>query len=121
MQQTQTLVSNRPVASVIDGHGRPQNYLTFRILRLLFSPPFPPRRPSFTAKEIAALLAENDQEVEHTLHQLQHADLLTKPPSQLDHYQYNFFTCPHVDIQAALEKFILNAELEDLPIHLMFD
>lgn len=89
--------------SIIDDHGRPKDELTFKILRLFFSPPFPPRHPKFSAAEVATLLAAPEIIVDSILKQLKREDFLTEDSTKPDFYQYNF-NCIHVERQAELEK-----------------
>ena len=109
---------NLSVSKALDDNGRPTSYLAFKILKLLFSPPFPPTRPELTAHEVAALLATNCQNVELILQQLEQDKLLTKTTTHPNRYQYNLH-CPDVERQANLEKFLLEAELKNLPVHRM--
>ena len=89
--------------SIIDDHGRPKDRLTFKILRLFFSPPFPPRHPKFSATEVATLLAAPEKLVDSILKQLKQEDFLTEDSTQPDLYQYNY-NCVHIERQAELEK-----------------
>ena len=89
--------------SIIDEHGRPKDELTFKILRLFFSPPFPPRHPKFSAAEVATLLAAPEKNVDSILKQLKWEDFLTEDSEQPGLYQYNY-NCIHVERQVELEK-----------------
>jgi len=100
----------------IDEHGRPTTYLSFLILELMFCEP----RRSFTTTELAKLLAARFSDVDSICRQLKEVDFLVecaKVPSQ---YQYNLNSA-NSDIQAAFEKFLVEVELEGLPVHLMLD
>jgi DNA-binding IclR family transcriptional regulator len=89
--------------SIIDDHGRPKDELTLKILRLFFSPPFPPRHPKFSATKVATLLAAPEKTVDSILKQLKQEDFLTEDMSQSGLYQYNY-NCIHVERQVELEK-----------------
>lgn len=89
--------------SIIDNHGRPKDELTFKILRLFFSPPFPPRHPKFSATELATLLAASEKIVDSILKQLKQEDFLTEHSNHPGLYQYNY-NCIHVEQQVELEK-----------------
>ena len=97
--------------SIIDEHGRPKDELTLRIVRLFLSPPFPPPKPSFTAKEVAVLLAADFSKTESIIRQLTHEQILYEDPQNPGTFRYNF-RCPHVDHQAELEKHLLEEEMK---------
>ena len=98
----------------IDEHGRPTTYLSFLILELMFCEP----HRWFTMIELAKLLAARFSDVNSICQQLKQADFLvesTKVPSE---YQYNLNSA-NSNVQAAFEKFLVEVELEALPVHLM--
>lgn len=97
--------------SVIDDHGRPKDELTLRIVRLFFSPPFPPPKPSFTVKEVAVLLAADFSKTESIIHQLTREQILSEDPQNPGTFRYNY-RCPYVDHQARLEKHLLEEEMK---------
>jgi len=97
--------------SVIDDHGRPKDESTLRIVRLFFSPPFPPRKPSFTIKEVASLLAADFSKTEAIIRQLTREEILSEYPQNPGLFFYNY-QCPYVDHQARLEKHLLEEEMK---------
>ena len=97
--------------SIIDDRGRPKNELTLRIVRLFFSPPFPPPRPSFTVKEVAALLAADFSKTKSIVRQLSREQILSEDPQNPDLFRYNY-SCPYVEHQAKLEKHLLEEEMK---------
>ena len=97
--------------SIIDDHGRPKDELTLRIVRLFFSPPFPPPKPSFTFKEVAALLAADFSKTESIIRQLTREQILSEDPQNLGTFHYNY-RCPYIDHQARLEKHLLEEEMK---------
>jgi hypothetical protein len=97
--------------SIIDDRGRPKDELTLRIVRLFFSPPFPPPKPSFTAKEVAALLAADFSKTESIIHQLTREQIFSEDPQNPGLFSYNY-RCPYVDHQARLEKHLLEEEMK---------
>lgn len=103
MSINETHIDELNCQSVIDNHGRPKDELTFKILRLFFSPPFPPRHPKFSAAEVATLLAAPEKIVDSILKQLKQEDFLTIDSNNPGLYQYNY-NCVHVERQAELEK-----------------
>jgi hypothetical protein len=97
--------------SIIDHHGRPKDELTLRIVRLFFSPPFPPPKPSFTVKDVAALLAADFSKTESIIRQLTREQILSEDPQNPGLFCYNY-RCPYVDHQARLEKHLLEEEMK---------
>jgi hypothetical protein len=106
MSINETSLGHLDQESIIDNHGRPRDKLTFRILRLFFAPPFPPRHPKFDAAEVALLLAAPEPAVASILSQLRRHDFLNEDPTRPGLYQYNY-DCVHVEQQADLEKAFL--------------
>ena len=98
----------------IDKHGRPTTYLSYMILKLMFSEP----RRWFTPEDLAKLLAAKDSDVQLICQQLKRRDLLIEDPAQTGKYQYNLNT-DNLNEQISIEKFLLEAELDNLPVHLM--
>ena len=98
----------------IDERGRPTTYLSFMILKSMFSEP----KRWFTPKELTKLLAAKYSDTETICHQLEMADLITENPSQPGQYRYNLKT-RNVELQVGFEKFLVDVELESLPVHLM--
>jgi hypothetical protein len=97
--------------SIIDNHGRPKDELTLRIVRLFFSPPFPPPKPSFTVKEVAGLLAADFSRTESIIRQLTREEILSEDPRNPSLFRYNY-NCPYVEHQAKLEKHLLEDEMK---------
>jgi len=97
--------------SIIDNHGRPKDELTLRIVRLFFSPPFPPPKPSFTVKEVSALLAADFSKTESIIRQLAREQLLSEDLRTPGTFRYNY-RCPYVEHQAKLEKHLLEEEMK---------
>lgn len=98
----------------VDAKGRPTTYLSFMILKLMFSDP----NRWFTPREIAKLLAAKCSDTDMICRQLELVDLLTENPSQPGQYQYNW-SSTNVDLQVGFETFLVDVELESLPVHLM--
>jgi hypothetical protein len=98
----------------IDGDGRPTTYLSYLILERLFSRP----QKAYTSRELAEALATDMDYVEVTLRQLLVADIVIEDSEKPHSYRYHLRT-PNVDVQAGLEKFLLEVELDRLPVHLM--
>jgi hypothetical protein len=96
---------------VVDDHGRPRDPLALRILRLLFSPPFPPPKPSFTIREVAILLAADISNTESIIRQLTEEKILSEDPQDPRLFRYNY-DCPFVERQAKLEKHLLDEEMK---------
>jgi len=97
--------------SIIDDFGRPKDELTLRIVRLFFSPPFPPPKPSFSIKEVSVLLAADFLKTESIIQQLTQEQILSEDPPNPSIFRYNY-RCPHVDYQARLEKHLLEEEMK---------
>ena len=100
----------------VDEYGKPTTYLSFLILELMFCDP----HKWFTTTQLAKLLAAKFSDVDSICRQLQQADFLvesTKVPGQ---YQYNLNSI-NSDVQAAFERFLVEVELESLPVHLILD
>lgn len=100
----------------IDSQGKPTTYLTFRLLKLMFS------RPSrfFTPGELAKLLSAKYSDTDLICRQLKLMDFLTESPSQQVGYRYNL-NSKNFKTQASFETFLVDVELEALPVHLMLD
>lgn len=111
MSINETTINERSHKTIVDDHGRPKDELTFRIVRLFFSPPFPPPKPSFTVKEVAALLASDFLKTETIIHQLAHEEILSENPEKPGVFFYNY-QCPYVEHQAKLEKHLLEEEMK---------
>jgi hypothetical protein len=100
----------------VDGQGIPTTYLSFEILKTAFSEP----HRWFTTKELTTLFATTYYETNTICRQLELADLLTENPMQHGQYRYNL-NSQNVDVQVGFEKFLIDVELENLPVHLMMD
>ena len=100
----------------IDKNGRPTTYLSFMILKLMFSEP----NRRFTPHHLAKLLAAKKSDTDLICRQLKQLDLLSEDPLQTVRYQYNLNTS-NLEIQTALECFLAEVELNNLPVHLMLD
>ena len=98
----------------IDGDGRPTTYLSYLILERLFSHP----QKAYASRELAGALATDVDYIEVTLHQLFLADIVIRDSEKPNSYRYDLRS-PNVDVQAGIEKFLLEVELEHLPVHLM--
>ena len=101
---------------VVDDHGRPSDTLALRILRLFFSPPFPPPKPSFSIKEVALLLATDISHTGSIVRQLTHEKILSRDPRDPELFRYNY-ECPFVERQAKLERYLLEEEMRHKFIH----
>lgn len=100
----------------IDEHGKPTTYLSFLVLELMFCEP----HRWFTTTELAKLLAARLSDVDSICRQLKYANFLVETPKVPDQYKYNL-NSTNSDVQAAFEKFLVEVELESLPIHIMLD
>ena len=100
----------------IDSQGIPTTYLSFLILDLMFSD----RNRWFSSDQLAKLLAARFSDVESICRQLKYANFLVETPKLPDQYKYNL-NSTNSDVQAAFEKFLVEVELESLPIHIMLD
>lgn len=100
----------------VNEEGEPTTYLSFMILKTMFSEPY----RWFTPKELGKLLVAKYTDVDSICCQLKQVDLLSKNASQHGHYRYNLNTT-NVDLQTGFEKFLVDVELENLPVHLTLD
>lgn len=100
----------------VNDQGKPTTYLCYRLLKLLFSNP----RRSYTPIELANLLASDIKEVDVMCRQLHLADLLTVTPGENKSYSYNLQST-NTDVQSGFEKYLVDVEREDLPVHLELD
>ena len=100
----------------IDKNGKPTTYLSFMILKVMFSEP----NRWFTPEDLAKLLAANRSDTDSICHQLTVTDLLTSDSSQPGRYKYNI-NSNNIDIQTEFESFMADVELDNLPVHLMLD
>lgn len=98
----------------IDEHGKPTTYLSFLILELMFREP----HRWFTTTELAKLLAARFSDVESICRQLKQTDFLFESPKVHSQYQYNL-NSTNISVQVAFEKFLVEVELQALPVHLM--
>lgn len=100
----------------IDTTGTPTTYLAYRILKLMFDR----SRHSFTPSDLARLLAAKTSDTESICKGLKSQDILVENPEHLGHYSYNL-NSNNIDVQTAFEKFLLDVELANLPVHLMLN
>jgi hypothetical protein len=100
----------------VDEEGRPTTYLSYRLLKTLFSQP----RRQYTTEELSEVLASMEYEIEVMLKQLALVDIVQQDPSSPRSYRYNL-SSRNVEMQANLETFLLDVELEGLPVHVMLD
>jgi hypothetical protein len=94
--------------------GIPTTYLAYRILDLMFSE----RNRWFAADLLAKFFAARPSDTSAICAGLKHADFLIEDDSAPGTYKYNL-SCRDVERQAHLEKFLLEAELENLQLHTM--
>ena len=110
------------INSPIGQNGRPTSYIAFRILRLFFSPPFPPPKPIFHPDEVAALLAADYGKTREIIKQFADMELLNELPDRTSHYRYNFTnSCKNLDLQSSFETFLIEVQQINIPIHLIWD
>lgn len=100
----------------IDSQGRPTTYLSYMILKTMFSESY----RWFTSKELDKFLVAEHTDVDTICRQLKHVDLLSENVSQRGQYRYNL-NSKQVDLQTELEKFLVDVERENLPVHLTLD
>ncbi len=105
-----------PNLSPIDKNGKPTTYLSFRILKLMFSQP----HRFFTPKELAKLLVAKPSDTEFICCQLKRIDFFSENPFELGKYKYNL-KCKEVDTQAAFESYLAEVYLKSIPVHLILD
>ncbi|MFC1781392.1 hypothetical protein ACFLZ8_03955 [Planctomycetota bacterium] len=111
MSTNKTSVDGLNQPSIIDDYGRPKDELTFKIVRLFFSPPFPPPKPSFTIKDVSILLAADFSKTESIIRQLTSEQILSEDPQNPGIFRYNY-QCPYVEHQVRLEKYLLEEEMK---------
>lgn len=99
-----------------DARGRPTTYLSFMILKTTFSEP----NRWFTAEELTKLLSAKYTHTERICRGLKLVDLLSENDSQPGEYRYNL-NCKNVEMQTGFENFLVDVQLEALPIHIMLD
>ena len=100
-----------PELSPIDSQGIPTTYLSFLILDLMFSE----RNRCFTSDQFAKFFAARPSDTHTICTGLKHAGFLTEDASAPGTYKYNL-NCDNEERQARLEKFLLEVELENLPV-----
>jgi hypothetical protein len=100
----------------LDEEGRPTTYLSYRVLRTMFSQP----RRQYTTRELCEVLASKEYEIEVILKQLALVDIVQQNPSCPGYYSYNL-SSRNIEMQSDLETFLLDVELEGLPVHIMLD
>jgi len=97
-------------------NGIPKDSLSYKVLRLFFSPPLPPRKRSFTIKEVTGCVAPGHEgKVEEIVQQLEQDGFLIKNPSKPGYYQYNYNECPNIEIQTEFEKDVAYEYLPAFP------
>jgi hypothetical protein len=100
----------------IDSQGIPTTYLSFMILKLMFSE----LNRWFTPEDLSKLLAAKHSDTDSICRQLKLMDLINEDPLQIGRYRYNLNTT-NVNTQTDLECFLADVELNNLPVHLMLD
>jgi hypothetical protein len=98
--------------TAIDCRGIPTSYLAYRILDLMFAE----RNRWFAADLLAKFFAARPSDTHAICAGLKHADFLIEDDSTPGTYKYNL-DCRNAEHQAHLEKFLLEAELENLQLH----
>lgn len=98
----------------IDKNGKPTTYLSYMVLNKLFSEP---KRP-FTLKDLTKLLAAKYSDIDLICNQLTQMDIILEESSDSVCYRYNLNSA-NADLQAKFEKFLVEVELESLPVHLI--
>lgn len=78
-----------------------------------------PRR-AYGASEIFECLGVREEEIDIILRQLQLVDMVSADTSMPGLYRYNL-NCRNVDLQAGLERYLLEVEMEGRPVHLTLD
>lgn len=100
----------------VDEDGKPTTYLSFMILKLMFSE----SRRKFTPTDLARRLAAKEDNIDSICYQLKCYDLLTEDPSQPGKYQYNLDSA-NVELQVGIEKFLAYVELKHIPVYRYLD
>lgn len=108
---SQTIKTPLPYIPPIDDQGIPTTYLSFLILDLMFSE----RNRCFTSNQLAKFFAARPSDVHKICTGLEHTGFLTADTSAPITYKYNL-NCNNTERQAKLEKFLLEVELENLPV-----
>lgn len=96
----------------IDSAGIPTTYLAYRIVDLMFRE----RNRSFTPDQLAKFFAARLSDTNTICANLRDADFLLEDDCASGAHKYNL-DCRDTQRQARLEKFLLEAELEDLQLH----
>ena len=100
----------------IDDCGRPTTYLSYMILKTTL---YESNR-WFTSGELAKLLAARQAEVDEICRGLMQADLLAEKYTHPREYKYNTHS-RNTDVQIGFEKYVVDVEVEALPVHLTLD
>jgi len=95
-------------------NGKPMDILAYKILSLFYDPPFPPKKPSFTKKDVTELIKpEQGVKVEKMVEQLEQDGFLIYNPES-EYFQYNY-NCPCFESQIRFEKAYMEEHLPKLP------
>lgn len=118
MSRDAKLIDEKEVANLppVDKNGKPTTYLSFRILKLMFSQP----HRFLTPKELSKLLVAKNSDTELICRQLKRMDFFSEDPSEPGKYKYNL-KCKDVDTQVALESYLAEVYLKAIPVHLILD
>jgi hypothetical protein len=100
----------------IDECGKPTTYLSFMILKTTFSEP----RCWFSLQGLARLLVAKYTDVDSICKGLEQTGLLEENTSQLCQYRYNL-NSDNAEPQNGFERFLVDVELDNLPLHIMLD
>ena len=114
--RSQTSKTYLPELTPIDKNGKPTTYLSFRILKLMFSQP----HRFFTPKEIAKLLVAKPSDTKLICRQLKRIDFFSENSFEPGKYKYNL-NCKEVDTQSAFESYLAEVYLKAIPVHLILD
>ncbi len=99
----------------LDRLGRPTTYLTFQIMETLHG-----TNHGFTVEELARLLSANPADTHALCRQLEEIDFLYRDKTEPHSYRYNYRS-KNEDAQIRFERFLVDVEVEGLPVHLTLD
>lgn len=98
----------------LDESGAPTNYLSYRLVRTLFTEP----RRWYLLDELPQLLASDRDHIDVMLRQLRSIDMATSHERRPDCWKYNL-SCRNVEFQAKVEGFLADTDISGLPNHFL--
>ena len=117
MPMNDELLRREPVDKPpISQSGKPTTYLTYRMLEFMFSH----RDETFTPHRLARLMAAKQYDTNLLCRQLKDMDFIIEDHPGTGKYRYNL-NSTNIELQASFERFLVEVETEDLPVHLMLN